>query len=210
MAAACETSEVSSPSLVLASASPRRHEILGRLTTAFTVAVADVDERTIDGETPVAYVTRLAETKARRVAVADSVVIGADTSVVLDGHILGKPRDRADAAATLRRLAGRPHEVISGVAVVHTDAKGTERVAIGHERTTVAVRDLSDERIAWYVATGEADDKAGSYGLQGAGGLFADVVEGSVSNVIGLPLGLLDELVASIGFDLVATAWPSS
>lgn len=210
MAAACETSEVTSPSLVLASASPRRHEILSRLTTAFTVAVADVDERTIDGETPVAYVTRLAETKARRVAVADSIVIGADTSVVLDGHILGKPSDRADAAATLRRLGGRPHEVVTGVAVVHTDATGNERVAIAHERTTVAVRDLSDERIAWYVATGEADDKAGSYGLQGAGGLFADVVEGSVSNVIGLPLGLLDELVASIGFDLVATAWPSS
>lgn len=201
---------MSVPRLVLASASPRRRDILARLTTAFTVTAADVDERVGAGEHAVSYVARLAEAKARRVARPDSVVIGADTSVVLDGTILGKPTDRADAAAMLRLLAGRSHEVVSGVAVIHTDATGRCAVAVGHESTIVTMAPLSDERIAWYVGTGEPDDKAGGYGLQDAGGLFADVVAGSVTNVIGLPLGRLDELMRAVGFDLVATAWPAS
>lgn len=196
------------PQLVLASSSPRRREILGRLTTAFVVRPADIDETPHIGESPLDYVMRLAREKADVVATPDSVVIGADTSVVLDGEILGKPADRADAAATLRRLSGRAHDVMTGVAVVVTDAAGGTDAAVGHEHSVVRVTELSDERISWYVGTGEADDKAGSYGLQGAGGLFADHVEGSVSNVIGLPIERLDQLSRAVGVDLVD--WPRS
>ncbi|MEM7140485.1 MAG: Maf family protein [Actinomycetota bacterium] len=198
------------PQLVLASASPRRFEILTRVTSRFTVEVADIDEQVHTGESPAAYVRRLAEGKAREVARPGTVVIGADTSVVLDEEILGKPADRDDARDTLRRLRARAHHVISGVAVIATAADGTERVAIGHEVSEVHVDVLSDARIEWYVATGEPDDKAGSYGLQGSGGLFADRVSGSVSNVIGLPMGLLDALVTEVGHDLVATEWSTS
>jgi nucleoside triphosphate pyrophosphatase len=193
---------VTDPQLILASASPRRREILGRLTSAFVVRAADIDEALRPGEDPIDYVTRLAEEKAAAVAVAGSVVIGADTSVVLDGEILGKPDDRSDASAMLRRLSGRTHEVITGLAVALVDPGGTATIHRDHERTEVRFVELSDERIAWYVATGEADDKAGAYGLQGAGGLFADHVRGSVSNVIGLPTVCLDRLCRAAGVDL--------
>jgi septum formation protein len=195
---------VTRPRLVLASSSPRRREILGRLTDDFVVQPADIDETPRPSEDPVAYVVRLAEEKARAVADPGCVVIGADTSVVLDGEILGKPRDRADAAATLRRLGGRRHAVVTGVAVAVTDDDGAVRVTSGHEESTVEFDPLSDEMIEWYVATGEADDKAGSYGLQGAGGLFADRVNGSVSNVIGLPMGRLHRLCRDAGVDLLS------
>ena len=191
------------PRLVLASSSPRRREILSRLTTAFTVEAADIDETPRPDEDPVAYVVRLAEEKAHAVASAGTVVIGADTSVVLDGTILGKPVDRADAASVLRRLAGRRHEVVTGVAVVVVDSGGERATTSGFERSEVDVAELSDATIRWYVDTGEADDKAGSYGLQGAGGLFADHVRGSVSNVVGLPLRRLHELCEAAGVDLL-------
>ncbi len=165
---------------------------------------ADIDETPRPFEDPTAYVVRLAEEKARAVAEHGAVVIGADTSVVLDGEILGKPRDRADAAATLRRLGGRGHTVVTGVAVAVMDDSGAVRVTSGHEQSTVEIDPLSDEMIEWYVATGEADDKAGSYGLQGAGGLFADRVDGSVSNVIGLPMGCLHRLCRDAGVDLLS------
>ncbi|MEQ8842579.1 MAG: nucleoside triphosphate pyrophosphatase [Acidimicrobiales bacterium] len=190
--------------LVLASSSPRRRDILSRLTDAFDVVAADIDETPLPGEDPRLYVVRLAEEKALAVAVPDCAVIGADTSVVLDGEILGKPLDRADAAATLRRLAGRRHDVVTGVAIVVVEADGTTTTTSGHERSEVAVDALSDAIVDWYVATGDADDKAGSYGLQGAGGLFADTVTGSVSNVIGLPMGLLHRLCLRAGVDLLA------
>jgi septum formation protein len=164
---------------------------------------ADVDETPHEGEDAVGYVVRLAEEKARAVAAPGAVVIGADTSVVLDGEILGKPADRADAADMLRRLAGRSHTVVTGVAVVVTADNGTMTTTSGHERSQVTVAELSDQTIEWYVATGEPDDKAGSYGLQGAGGLFADHVTGSVSNVIGLPMGRLHELCTAAGVDLL-------
>jgi septum formation protein len=194
---------VNEPRLVLASSSPRRREILARLTDAFTVVAADIDETPRPEEHPVDYVVRLAEEKAHAVAGPATVVIGADTSVVLDGEILGKPTDRTDAAATLRRLAGRRHEVVTGVAVVTVAADGTRSTTSGHERSEVDVAELSDAIVDWYVATGEADDKAGSYGLQGAGGLFADHVHGSVSNVIGLPMRRLHELGLAAGIDLI-------
>lgn len=196
------------PRLVLASSSPRRREILGRLTDSFTVTAADLDETPRPNEGAIAYVVRLAEEKAHTVATPGSVVIGADTSVVLDGEILGKPVDRVDAAATLRRLAGRRHEVVTGVAVVIVEPDGTRSTTSGHERSEVDVAELTDATIQWYVDTGEADDKAGSYGLQGAGGLFADHVHGSVSNVIGLPMRRLHELCVAVGVDLL-TARPA-
>lgn len=194
---------VPEPRLVLASSSPRRHEILRRLTTAFTVEAADIDETPRPGEDPVAYVVRLAEEKAHAVAAPGSVVIGADTSVVLDGAILGKPVDRTDAASVLRRLAGRRHDVVTGVAVVVVGADGERVTTSGFERSEVDVAELSEATIRWYIDTGEADDKAGSYGLQGAGGLFADHVRGSVSNVVGLPLRRLHELCQVAGVDLL-------
>ena len=193
---------MSDPQLILASASPRRRELLARLTAEFVVHPADIDETPRNGESATDYVSRLAAEKATSVAVPGSVVIGADTSVVLDREILGKPVDRADAAAMLRRLSARTHEVVTGVAVAVTDAAGVTALTVGHERSEVHVVELSDARIQWYVATGEADDKAGSYGLQGAGGLFADHVTGSVSNVIGLPLGRLDQLCRVAGVAL--------
>jgi len=194
--------------LVLASSSPRRREILGRLTDAFVVVPADIDETPGVGELPVDYVVRLAEEKAVAVASPGSVVIGADTSVVLDGDILGKPIDNRDAAATLRRLSGRSHEVLTGVAVVVTSPGGSATTTTGHERSTVDVDPLDERTIEWYLSTGEADDKAGSYGLQGAGGLFADRVTGSVSNVIGLPIGRLHALCLAAGVDLRDFARP--
>ena len=170
--------------------------------------MADIDETPWPGEDPTDYVLRLAEEKAHAVATPDCVVIGADTSVVLDGEILGKPVDRADAAATLRRLSGRRHAVVTGVAVVVVDADGARATTLGFERSEVEVAELSDSVIRWYVATGEADDKAGSYGLQGAGGLFADHVRGSVSNVVGLPLRRLHELCLAAGVDLLGIEAP--
>ena len=200
----CQTAAVDASRLVLASSSPRRHEILGRLTDAFTVVPADVDETPRPDEDAVSYVVRLAAEKALAVAEPGTIVIGADTSVVLDGEILGKPVDRADAAATLRRLAGRSHDVVTGLAIVVVDTQGSPSTVTDHERSEVDVAEMSDATIDWYVATGEADDKAGSYGLQGAGGLFADHVRGSVSNVIGLPLSRLHRLAERAGIDLLA------
>jgi septum formation protein len=192
------------PRLVLASSSPRRREILDRLGLAYAVAPADLDETPRPGEEPIVYVERLAAAKANAVAEPGTVVIGADTTVVLDGEILGKPTDPDDAAAMLLRISGRDHEVITGVAVAVVPASGVVVVHHDHEVSTVRVRPLTPERVAWYVATGEAADKAGAYGLQGAAGLFADHVTGSVSNVIGLPMGLLDDVCTRAGVDLLA------
>jgi septum formation protein len=195
---------VNSLQLVLASASPRRHEILGRLAPNFAVKPAHIDETPRQDEDPVTYVERLAIEKATAIATPGSVVIGADTSVVLDGEILGKPRDREHGGEMLRDLADRHHDVVTGVAVVVTSLSGKQSTAVGHERSDVIVGPISEDRITWYLNTGEGNDKAGGYGLQGAGGLFADVVAGSVSNVIGLPMGRLDQLCREVGVDIVA------
>lgn len=189
--------------LLLASASPRRHEILSRLTDAFEVEPADIDETPHVGEPAAEYVVRLAAEKAHALARPGRIVIGADTSVVLDGVIVGKPIDPTDAASMLRRLSGRSHEVMTGVALVVTEHDGATRCTSGHEVTRVEFDELTESMIEWYVATGEADDKAGGYGLQGAGALFADTVHGSVSNVIGLPLALLHRLALEVDIDLL-------
>jgi len=195
---------VTSLQLVLASASPRRNEILGRLAPNFAVQPADIDETPLDDEDPVAYVERLALEKAIAIATPGSAVIGADTSVVLDGVILGKPRDRDHGGEMLRDLTDRHHKVVTGVAVVVTSLSGEQSIAVGHELSYVIIGPISEDRITWYLDTGEGNDKAGGYGLQGSGGLFADVVEGSVSNVIGLPMRRLDELSREVGVNIVA------
>lgn len=171
--------------MILASRSPRRAELLAAAGFTFEVLSVDVDETPRTGESAREYVERLALEKARAVAAERprDVVLGADTTVVVDGRILEKPRDAADAAAMLRALSGRAHEVLTGVAVV---APG--RIRTGVESTLVWFDPLSDEDIAGYVASGEPMDKAGAYGIQGLAGAFVATLHGSYSGVMGLPL----------------------
>ncbi len=174
--------------LVLASASPRRSELLRNAGIAFEVQPADVPEVPLPGELAKALAERLAREKAMAVArgrPAD-VVLGADTVVVIDGEILGKPVDAADAARMLRMLSGRRHEVITGVCLV---AGGQWSVA--SETTSVTMADISDEEIAEYVATGEPMDKAGAYAIQGIASRWIPRIEGDYSNVVGLPVALV-------------------
>ena len=190
--------------MVLASASPRRLDLLRRLGLDPDVRPAHVDETPRPGEAPADLVIRLARAKALAVAVRDDqLVVAADTVVSLGTRVLGKPRDRADAAAMLGALSGRDHHVLTGVAVarggvVHADV----------ETTRVRFRDLADREIAWYLTTGEANDKAGAYGLQGAGAVLVDGLEGSDTNVIGLPLALVVTLARRLGVDLLDPSVP--
>lgn len=169
--------------LVLASASPRRRELLAGAGLNFVVTPADIDETPLAGESPVAYVGRLSAEKAEAVAQPDHVVIAADTTVEVDGQILEKPVDREDAARMLRLLSGRSHRCHTGVTVQTGDRSNTRVVT-----TEVAFVELTESAISWYLDTGEADDKAGAYGIQGAAAAFVERVNGSVTNVIGLPL----------------------
>jgi len=183
------------PRLVLASASPRRARILGDLGVPFRVVVSHEDEALRPGEDGPAAVERLARAKALAVAREESLpVVAADTEVLCEGHILGKPADAGDAEAMLRRLAGRAHEVVTGVCVV---SGGVARSGV--ERSRVVFAPMSDAEIAWYAATGEPLDKAGAYHVDGRGALFVETVEGSPSNVAGLPVRLLLRLVRAAG-----------
>lgn len=188
------------PTLVLASASPRRSDLLRSLGLCFDVVVTDTDETRFDGEHPAIYVERLARAKAAATAgvvADDALVIAADTTVALDDAVLGKPADEAEATAMLRSLSARAHTVFTGVALRHGDATVSTVAA-----TTVWFRALDDATIAWHLATGEAYDKAGGYGMQGYGGAFVERIDGSPSNVVGLPVHVLDELASTLGFDL--------
>jgi septum formation protein len=187
--------------LVLASASPRRAELLARLGLAPEVRPADIDETPRPGEPASDLVVRLAGEKAAAAAArgdGDEVVLAADTTVVLGGRMLGKPVDRADAAATLRALSGHTHEVVTGLAVLRGTISAVDRVT-----TSVTFRRLTEAEIAWYVDTGEPDDKAGAYGLQGAGAVLVSAVSGSDTNVIGLPLAETVALLRDVGMDLL-------
>jgi septum formation protein len=195
--------------LVLASGSPRRRELLERLALDFTIEPADIDESTRPGEAAGDYVARLAHEKAAAVSRPGTVVLAADTSVVVDGEILGKPVDGTDASAMLDLLSGRSHTVVTGVSVRRHPADGPATGADAVEETTVHVDVIGPARAAWYVGTDEPHDKAGAYALQGAAALFADRVEGSVSNVIGLPLPLVDRLFRELGLDLLAYRRPT-
>ena len=197
------------PRLVLASASPRRADLLASIGVRPAIVAVDVDESRLPGEDPAPYVARVARAKATpgqaaatRGATDDDglVVLAADTTVALDGEPLGKPVDEADARRMLASLSGRTHEVLT--AVVATKADG--RTTVDVDRTTVTFVDLDDGWIDWYVATGEPLDKAGAYGIQGAGGAFVARVDGNVQTVVGLSLVAVDRVLRDLGHDLRA------
>ncbi|MBI2795929.1 MAG: septum formation inhibitor Maf [Gemmatimonadetes bacterium] len=193
------------PPMILASASPRRRDLLALAGIAHTVAPADVNEDVRAGERPDAYVERLAREKAAVIAARHpaAVVIAADTTVVLDDEILGKPGSTAEARAMLRRLAGHTHTVLTGMAV----SRGG-RTASAVERVEVTFRDLSDAEIAAYVATGEPMDKAGAYGIQGFGATIVERIHGDYFSVMGLGLRRLVALLAAVGVDYRFGAGP--
>jgi septum formation protein len=194
--------------LILASASPRRRELLTQAGYVFEAMPADVNEDVRAGEDPAAYVVRLAREKAQAVFDAagvrdqgsgigktnEVVVLGADTTVTVDGEILGKPVDAGDAARMLRLLSGRVHRVMTGVAVVTA-----ARVESAVEVTDVTFAAMSDAEIAAYVATGEPMDKAGAYGIQGMAAKWIPRIEGDYFNVVGLPIARVTRMLEGIG-----------
>jgi septum formation protein len=183
--------------LVLASASPRRADLLRAAGIPFDLIAADVDETVRHGETPEQYVRRLAEAKAQavRTRAGERPVLAADTVVVVESAILGKPADERDAARMLRQLSGRTHQVLTGVCLAPPATSPSVEVAV----TTVEFAPLSEVEIEWYVRSGEPADKAGGYGIQGLGSRFVTRVEGSYSNVVGLPVALVYGLCARVG-----------
>lgn len=185
------------PRIVLASQSPRRAELLGRLGLEFEIRPAGVDETYIDHEMPADHAERLAREKAVAIAGSepDALVIGSDTIVIIDGDVLGKPRDREEAAAMLMRLSGREHEVYTAVAVVRG-----ERIESALERVRVRFRRLDRTECEEYVATGEPMDKAGAYGIQGFGSALVESIEGDYFAVMGLPVVRTLELVRRHGW----------
>lgn len=188
-----------SEKLVLASASPRRSEILRGLGLGFEIDPAHIDESALPDEAPDAHVLRLATSKAGAKARPEILTLGADTIVVIDARIVTKPDDPGHAREILADLAGREHEVLTGVALV----RGSDgRTASALERTRVRLVPMSSEEIAWYVASGEPLDKAGAYAIQGLGSLFVESIDGNYTNVVGLPVPalyrLFEELDASL------------
>ncbi len=171
--------------LILASASPRRRELLAHLGRPFRVVVADIDETPLPGEPPVPYTLRLAEAKARAVLSLHphATVLGADTTVTIDGELLGKPADAGDVFRMLRLLRNRAHQVTTGVAVV-----SAAHTVIHAETTSVWMADIHDSEIVDYIATGEPMDKAGAYGIQGHAMRWIPRIDGDYSNVVGLPV----------------------
>lgn len=189
-----------SETIVLASASPRRRELLASVGISFSVVPSRVPEEVCPGESPEEHVLRLSREKAREVAARPEVpgrwFIGSDTVVLLDGTILGKPRDAVDAAAMIRSLSGRTHRVLSGYAVF--DRRSGVDTA-GTASTRVRFKELTEEEIAGYIATGEPFDKAGAYAIQGIGAFMVRAIEGSYTNVVGLPLCEVVEVLEELG-----------
>lgn len=189
------------PSLILASSSPRRRDLLAGLGVRFAVRPVDLDETPRSGEEPRDYVRRLAEEKATARRGPGELVLAADTSVVLDGEILGKPADEAEARSMLGRLAGREHTVLTGIALAG-GAEDGDGVRALVEESRVRIAPMSEEEIAWYAATGEGLDKAGAYAAQGVGALFVEAIAGDYTNVVGLPLPATYRLFREAGRDL--------
>lgn len=179
------------PRLVLASSSPRRKRLLQQLDIPFEISVSNIDETIDHSIPPEQFARQLAYGKARAIAhsLTDTLVIGADTIVVDELGILGKPQDEDDAFQMLRRLSGKVHRVLTGVAVISTYSP--PQTAVQHECTRVKIADLSDHEIHRYIFTGEPLDKAGAYAIQGKGAMFVEWIHGCYNNVVGLPLFLL-------------------
>ncbi len=201
---------VSTPNVVLASASPRRLELLQMFGVYPDVTPADVDETPLDGEKPAELVERLSRYKALTVAeglapevAANTLVVAADTVIDIDGVIFGKPTDDEDAAQMLSALSGRSHEVVTGIAVVGS-RDGALRAEGVVGRTEVWVKRLTENDIKWYIGTGEPRGKAGAYAIQGLGSVLIDRIEGSYQNVVGLSLRALDQLTEAFGAPLQA------
>jgi septum formation protein len=186
--------------LVLASASPRRAELLTAAGIEFDVMRADVDETMDVEDTPEGYLRRVAQLKAEAVLprAGDRPVLGADTIVIVDHAVLGKPSDTADAGRMLRLLSGREHAVMTGVCLINPAAE-SGRVQLSTTRTNVGFAALTDEEIGWYVASGEPMDKAGAYAIQGLASRFVTRIDGSYSNVVGLPVALVYDLCKRAG-----------
>ena len=185
------------PKLLLASSSPRRAEILRISGWSFQTLSVTVDESLRSGETAVNYVMRLALEKAKAAAAdcSASLMVGADTTVVIDEKILGKPRDSADARLMLQTLQGRWHVVLTGIALLSAESA---KPKVAHESTEVRFAAMNEDEIRWYVETGEPMDKAGAYAIQGQGARFIEGIKGDYFNVMGLPLRLLYELVRDL------------
>jgi septum formation protein len=191
--------------LILASRSPRRAELLSAAGYEFDIVPADVDETPRAGETPAEYTLRVARAKAERVITngrdAAGIVLAADTVVVVDGRMLGKPSERADATAMLRSLSGKAHDVLTAV-VVQTGTRRIEEVVT----TRVWFQPLSERDIAWYLASGEPEGKAGAYAIQGRAARFIDRIEGSWSNVVGLPVSTVHRLLSQVEAEVSRSA----
>ncbi|MHA6533577.1 Maf family protein [Paenibacillus sp. BAC0078] len=189
--------------IILASGSPRRRELLSLLGLPFEVMVSDADESTPPGLTPEEIVRILALRKAEAtmhaVGEQSALIIGSDTIVVLDDKVLGKPVDRQDSRNMLRMLQGKTHQVYTGVACIGTEG----RTVVEHRVTSVTMREMSEEEITAYIATGEPADKAGSYGIQGLGATLVERIDGCYFNVVGLPLSLLGSMLSSFGISVL-------
>ncbi|MBW7476212.1 Maf family protein [Paenibacillus oenotherae] len=209
MGSSTDTKPFIARQIVLASSSPRRRELVASLDLSLPVLIlsTDADEGTPADWAPSHIVEQLALRKARAAVSMlgetqsdGSVIIGADTIVVLDGEVMGKPQHTAEAAAMLGRLQGRQHEVYSGVACISPDGS---RELVAHRRTLVTMKPLDRGRIDRYVASGEPMDKAGSYAIQGLGATLVDRIDGCYFNVVGLPLSLLSDMLSSFGVDVI-------
>jgi len=190
------------PRIILASSSPRRADLLRSIGVEFEIVPSQVQERPHTGEAPADYITRLARAKVISIARKreQGLVIGADTIVVLDGKILGKPVDEADAARMLRSLSGRWHAVMTGVALYDV---ATRQEVADYDKTLVRFGQMNEPEIDWYVKSGEPMDKAGAYGIQGLAGLFIEEIAGNYFNVVGLPLPLVYRLARRLGYSFI-------
>jgi len=194
-------SKSKSVAIILASNSPRRKDLLSQIGVDFSIDPADVDERVLPNELPEGYAVRVALDKARLAAAraGTGIIIAADTIVVVDDEILGKPIDAIDAERMLKMLSGKVHRVITGLAVMDAaSGKTLTRTSI----TRVWFRSLAPQEISFYIATGEPLDKAGAYGIQERGALLIDKIDGCYFNVVGLPLSLVGEMLRAFGIDM--------
>lgn len=186
--------------IILASASPRRKEILENINVKFDIVKSDIDEVILEDELPPQVVMRLAFEKSMDVAKSnqESLVIGADTIVVFNNKVLGKPKDKEDARNTIRLLSGNTHEVITGISLINLSAN---KKIIDYVVSKVKFKDLSEDDINDYINTGESLDKAGAYGIQGYGSLLIEEIQGDYFNIVGLPISKLSDLVKK-NFDI--------
>lgn len=202
--------------LVLASASPRRKELLEQLGLECEICPANIDETVLSGETPLDYVKRLALEKAKAATsffsgaeapLGSTYVLGSDTSVVLGQRVFGKPRDEDDFIEMMQALSGKTHQVITAYAVYYRAEKAASWCsAVEVAVTDVSFKTLSDEEIRWYWQSEEPRDKAGGYGIQGKGAVFVENIAGSYSNVVGLPLFELTQMLCALGYDVFGQA----